>query len=154
MLKSLMANMSLLRNDKQKVKIPLNRDEYSDESKRSLGHEYLGDEYKDIKYKCAKCEKKALFTASEQKQAFEVRKEYMWIKRTLCTPCWREMRKIKSKLQAMELHYCENKEQSLNSKDFLTSWLTLLVLHPQYGKTANPARIVFVKKYLAMLKVR
>ncbi len=31
---------------------------------------------------------------------------------------------------------------------FLTQWLDLLVLYPQFGKKANPARIEFVKKHL------
>lgn len=142
--------MFFLRNNQRKMKVPLNRDEYSEQSKRSIGHEFLGAEYKDIKYKCAKCKKKALFTAIEQKQAFEVRKEYMWIRRTLCTPCWREMREVKAKLQVMEQYYCDNNEQALTSKDFLADWLALLELYPQYGKKGNPRRIEFVKKYLMM----
>jgi len=49
------------------MKVPLNKEEYSAESKRSIGHKYLGDEYKDIKYNCSKCKKKTVFPAIGQK---------------------------------------------------------------------------------------
>jgi len=130
------------------MNIPLNKEEYSVESKRSIGHEYLGDEYKDIKYKCTKCKKKTVFSAIEQKKTYEVRKEYMWTRRELCNLCWREMRSLKSELYNIENKYCENKAESLLSRAFLSNWLESLELYPKYGKTGNPARIAFVKKHL------
>lgn len=130
------------------MKVPLNKEEYSAESKRSIGHEYLGDEYKDIKYNCSKCKKKTVFPAIEQKKAYEARKEYMWAKRFLCDLCWREMRSIKSELQEIENRYCENKAKSVQSKEFLFEWLELLELYPKYGKKGNTSRTTFVKKHL------
>ena len=130
-------------------KVPLNRNEYSQESKRSVGHEFLAAYYEDIKYVCIKCNSEAVFLAEEQKQAYEVRKEYMWIERKLCYICWKQMRAIKAELYRVEREYCENKPKALSNKEFLTQWLDILELYPKFGKKANFARIDFVKKHLA-----
>lgn len=132
-------------------KVPINKNEYSEASKRSVGHVFLGSYYEDIKYKCRKCRKIALFSAEEQKQAFEVRKEYMWANRQLCDECWREMRSIKAELQRIEDEYCRNKVSTLASKEYLKEWLRLLELYPKYGKRMNSARIAFLKKHLKKL---
>lgn len=47
-------------------KVLINKNEYSQESKRSIGHEFLGKYYEDINYTCSKCKKKAMFPAEEQ----------------------------------------------------------------------------------------
>ncbi|MCQ8876884.1 zinc-ribbon domain containing protein [Pseudoalteromonas shioyasakiensis] len=129
-------------------KVPLNKNAYSQQSKRSVGHEFLAAYYEDIKYVCIKCNSEAVFLAQDQKQAYEVRKEYMWAERKLCNSCWKQMRAIKAKLVSVELEYCANKAERLLNEAFLTQWLDLLVLYPQFGKKANPARVEFVKKHL------
>lgn len=131
-------------------KIPLDKRQYSDASKRSVGFEFLGSHYADISYQCIKCKKEAIFTAKEQKQAYEVRKEYMWAKRQLCDACWREIRQIKKQLLQCEQNYLDDKTH-LQDANFLSEWLNLLELYPKYGKKGNPARITFVKKHLALL---
>ena len=132
----------------------INKNAYSEESKRSVGHEFLGEYYEDIKYNCSKCKEIAIFLASEQKKAYEVRKEYMWVKRQLCDNCWKEMRSIKAELYRIESEYCKNKAISLASKVILTEWLELLELYPKFGKKANSARIIFVKKHLNLIGYR
>lgn len=129
-------------------KVPLNRDEYSDSSKRSVGYEYLDEYYKDIKYRCIKCEKKTIFSAQEQKEAYEVRKEYMWSKRIICPSCWKEMRVLKKKLEENEAHYIANKADVVKDKEFLGEWLEALKEYPKYGKNEDTARIRFVENAL------
>ena len=132
-------------------KVLINKDEYSEESKRSIGHEFLRKYYQDIEYTCKKCSKKVIFLAEDQKQAYEVRKDYMWAERQLCDLCWKEVRSIKVDLQRIESEYCENKANALSNEGFLTQWLELLELYPKFGKKANSSRIVFVKKHLKNL---
>lgn len=129
-------------------KVPINKSEYSEESMRSVGHEFLGNYYEDIKYECVKCKQKSIFSAIEQQQTFEIRKRYMWIQRKLCAVCHIEMKALKTELLRIEDDYCKSKVVTLASKDFLVEWLRLLELYPKFGKKPNSARIIFVKKHL------
>jgi len=129
-------------------KVRINKEGYSEDSKKSVGHEFLGEYYKDIHYKCGKCHKKAVFTAQEQKDAFESRKEYMWAQRILCHLCWKKMRGIKKELEVKDLFYLQNKESALQDKEFLKSWLELLELYPKFGKKSDTAKIGMVKNAL------
>jgi len=122
-------------------KIPINKDRYSESSKKSVGHEFLGKYYSDIKYKCSKCKKPEIFTAQEQKEAYEDRKEYMWSKHLLCKACWKEMRSIEKELEEKEEYYINNKETALKNKEFLEEWLETLQEYPKYGKKENTAKI-------------
>jgi hypothetical protein len=128
-------------------KVPINKSEYSEESMRSVGHEFLGNYYEDIKYECGKCKKNSIFSAIEQQQTFEIRKKYMWIQRKLCAVCYIEMKALKTELLRIEEYYCRNKVVTLASKSFLAEWLRLLELYPKFGKEQNSARIIFVKKH-------
>ena len=130
------------------MKVPINKEDYSEESKRSYGHESLEKYYKDIEYTCISYFQKAVYSAIEQKEALEVRKEYMWRERVLCKVCWKEMRHIKKKLAAMESEYCENKQEKLNDIEFLEKWIDLLNQYKMYSKQPNTARIAFIEKHL------
>lgn len=131
-------------------KVPLNKQAYSDSSKRSEGFWFLGDFYEDIRYQCKRCTKSAVFTAEEQKETYEVKKRYMWQQRTLCNECHSEMLKIKSELERMEAYYSSNKEECLQNQELLLEWLRLLNEYPTYWKKGNPSRVIFVKKALGL----
>ena len=126
-------------------KIRINKEAYSESSKKSVGHEFLGEFYEDIHYKCRKCHKPATFSAEEQKEAFEVRKEYMWARRVLCGVCWSEIRKIKSELNDKYQIYSQNKQAALRDKAFLENWLEALEALPKYGEIPDTAKINMVK---------
>ena len=129
-------------------KVRINKENYSDSSKNSVGHEFLGEYYEDIHYNCSKCHKPAVFNAQEQKDAFEARKEYMWSQRVLCHLCWKEMRGIKKELEAQDNIYHQKKEAVLRDKEFLENWLVLLELYPKFGKKSDTAKIGMVKNAL------
>jgi hypothetical protein len=58
-------------------KYRINKEAYSEASKRSVGHEFLGEYYQDIKFTCIKCHEEAVFLARDQKEVYEVKKAYM-----------------------------------------------------------------------------
>lgn len=130
--------------------VPLNKEAYSESSKRSVGFEFLGEFYEDIRYQCEKCTKSTVFTAAEQKETYEVKRRYMWQQRFLCNECHGEMVDIKIELQEVEKYYCSNKKQSLQDREFLLNWLRLLNEYPTYWKNGNPSRVTFVKKALGL----
>ncbi len=131
-----------------KPKIPINKNAYSDSSKRSVGHEFLGEFYEDIHYQCYKCKQPAVFTAIQQKKSFEIRKEYIDKRRVLCRNCWLELRRLKSEIQEIEYLYSLDKEKMKSDKEFLERWLFILKEIPKFGKKTNTARIRFIEKIL------
>ena len=128
--------------------IPLDRDNYSESSKRSVGFEYLGGFYASINYRCKKCYQSAIFTAIEQKESFEIKKKYMWQKRLLCNKCHKEMYLVKKELLDIYSSYCCNKKTLLMDEVFLSRWLLLLNEYPKYAQKGNPSRVKFVTKAL------
>ena len=42
-------------------KVSIEKEKYSEESKRSVGHWFLRGFYSDIHYKCYKCKKESIF---------------------------------------------------------------------------------------------
>ena len=129
-------------------KVRINKKNYSDSSKNSVGHEFLGEYYEDIHYKCSKCYKPAVFSAQEQKDAFETRKEYMWAKRVLCHLCWKEMRSIKKELEVKDSFYIQNKEAVLQDREILENWLELLKQYAKYVKKSDTAKIGMLENAL------
>jgi hypothetical protein len=132
-------------------KYRINKDAYSEASKRSVGHEFLGDYYQDIKYTCSKCHQGAVFLARDQKEVFEVKKQYMWVRRDLCGLCYKNMRSVRDQIRRMEHQYVHDKSAALSDRAFLKEWLELLKLYPKFGQKANTARIEFVLKHLSEL---
>ncbi len=129
-------------------KYRINKDAYSDSSKKSIGFEFLDDYYEDVKYRCKKCYKQDVFTAEEQKITFEVKKAYMWQQRFLCNLCYQEMSSIKNELNKIDSDYLENKEAVVGNEELLKRWLYLLKEYPKYWQKENTAKIAFVKKAL------
>lgn len=129
-------------------KVPIEKEKYSEESKRSVGHWFLKGYYSDITYKCMKCKSESTFSAEEQKYAYEVQKKYMWAKRVLCTSCWKRLNEIKQELLLKEAAYLENRKFILTNKVFLEEWLILLTEYVKYGKRGNKGRMYFIKKHL------
>ncbi len=127
-------------------KLPVNKDAYSESSKKSVGFEYLDDYYEDKKYRCKKCYKQDVFTAEEQKNTFEVKKAYMWQQRFLCNVCYQEMVEIKKELSEIETGYIKDKETVMCDKELLKRWLFLLKEYPKYWQRENTAQIAFVLK--------
>jgi len=130
------------------MRIPLNKEKYSEESKRSVGYEYLESFYSDIEYDCLRCKKREIFSAKDQKYTFEVKKAYMWVQRVLCKVCWKEERLLKNELQLLENEYCLDKKLKLNDKVFLQKWLNKLEVYVTYGAKGSEPRAVFIKKHL------
>jgi len=122
-------------------RVRINKENYSESSKRSVGHEFLGDYYEDIEYKCLKCHKNAVFLAQDQKEAFEVRKVYMWKNRNLCGLCWKEYNQIKNRLLELETEHGSVKKNIVRESDVLNEWLGLLKEYPKFGKKADIGKI-------------
>src|SRR5882724_11634650 len=81
---------------------PVNPNHWSEESKRSMIFLSPPARYEDIHYQCMRCARPAVFTAVEQKLAFEGRKAYIWQGRTLCSQCWSERQRIEHDIRVCQ----------------------------------------------------
>lgn len=96
-----------------------------EQSQRSVGVSWT-KEYRDIEYQCWRCSSSAVFSAQDQKHAFEVKKSPIDQRRILCNECWRQSLDVREKL-ANGVERWEN-TKALLAKDraFLSLWLGLL----------------------------
>jgi hypothetical protein len=105
--------------------------QWSKESRQSYGA-YLTKEYVDIEYFCWRCGRPDVFTAEDQKNSFEVRKNYFWQRRILCRACWRESNSIRKDLKALQEQWARSKSSLKKDKQFLSRWLQALVRLEEY----------------------
>jgi hypothetical protein len=83
--------------------------------------------YRDIEYWCWHCRKMAVFTARDQKYAYEVKKRYFWQRRSLCGECWSKSNQIKTRLKSYENEWSESKHRLVKDREELANWLNLLL---------------------------
>lgn len=105
--------------------VPADPTKWDEKSQRSVAFEFV-QEYKDILYNCWHCTKPYVFTASDQKYTYEVKKANINQCRILCTDCWRESLHIAKELKVCEEQWATSKAQLRYDKVFLAGWLELL----------------------------
>ena len=111
----------------------IKREKWSEASKRSYAYHYSRAVYEDITYVCRKCSKTAVFTGEEQKESYEVKKNYIWQRRTLCGQCNAELYKLKVKNLAMQERWAKEKSSLRRDFYFIGEWLSVIEQFPAYG---------------------
>jgi hypothetical protein len=104
--------------------------------------------YTDRAYRCRACRKNVVFTAAEQKIAYEVKKTHITVQRVLCEACWRESHVVEKKIAAHEAQWAESKQVLANDAAFLSAWRALLTEHQRYGARVNSAAMNMLRKLL------
>ena len=104
---------------------------WSEQSQRSVAVGWT-KEYRDIPYKCWRCNADAVFTAQDQKYTFEVKKAPIDQRRLLCEDCWRESLAVARELENFERRWSEEKSVLRTEKEFLARWLDLLQVREKY----------------------
>jgi hypothetical protein len=112
--------------------IPQDREQWSESSKRSYIYYYADTTYEDIKYCCSKCGTEAIFPADKQKYAYEVKKQYIWKRRTLCGMCNNELYHLKMMEKGFQERWSKDKTILKNDQKFLMEWLAALKAIPMY----------------------
>jgi hypothetical protein len=128
---------------------PVNPNHWSESSKRSAIFHIPPARYEDIPYQCARCGKGAVFTAADQKLAYEGRKAYIWQRRTLCIECWSRRQRIERGIRDCQTRWRANKRELQRDSRFLTHWLELLETHPDFGGCKNHAGIAMLRRLVA-----
>lgn len=130
------------------MKQRINRNAWSEKSKRSYAYEMSDVFYEDIHFKCIKCKCNATFTAQEQKEAYEIKKQYISQKRKLCQQCFEEMLKLTFEIRDYQKRWASEPEANKSSATYLNDWHSALISISHYGKRKNYAIINMLSKYI------
>jgi len=128
--------------------VPVNPENWSESSKRSLSYVSPPAEYEDYHYKCWRCRQPAVFTAEAQREAYEVRQAYIWQKRHLCPECCSKRMRIEAKLRAYAESWSSDRITLQADAAFLQRWLALLEIHVSYGGRADQANAQMLRRVL------
>lgn len=127
--------------------VPSNPDVWSAKSKQSSIYSHFPPEsYRDIHYDCWRCKQPAVFTAEEQKHAFEVRKAYIWQRRSLCGACFRERVAVEREIAECRRRWAAERDALRRDTDFLRRWLALFEALPGYGGEWDSANITMLQR--------
>jgi hypothetical protein len=100
-----------------------------------LGHyDENATHYEGIRSRCLKCGASFVFTAQEQKQAFEIEHRYPGYLPSLCPPCSGEWEILEQRILNCEHLWEENRTSLAKDQEFLSGWLALLKKGQPYGK--------------------
>ena len=128
--------------------IPTDPENWSESSKRSYIYESPPKEYRDHHYECWRCKQPGVYSAQEQQATYEVRKAYIWQKRTLCTDCFRVRTSIEAELRKCNVVWQQEKPERLVDAKFQERWLSLLQEHVHYGGKADEGNTQMLKSLL------
>jgi hypothetical protein len=126
--------------------VPVDPNHWSESSKRSYVFHTPPANYEDIEYQCWRCGRSAVYSAAEQKLAFEIRKAHICQRRKLCRGCWLERKRIERGIRDCESRWRAHKPELQRDTGFLRGWLELLEKHSDYGARKNYAGIRMLQR--------
>ena len=120
----------------------VDRERYSEASKRSYGWNLLPSAYSDIRYLCKACGEADVWTRAEQKIDFEELGKYMWQTRVLCTNCFRKKVALQKTLRARQQR---STKRNLSEQEW-KAWAEDLREYVKLGGRENPALARMIEK--------
>jgi Probable zinc-ribbon domain len=111
----------------------IDRERWSEASKRSYAYHYQVTHYEDIHYTCSKCGSASVFAAKEQKESFEEKKNYVWQRRTLCPSCNAELFRLRQRERSLQARWSAERGGLASDLVFLREWLAVLQTIPRYS---------------------
>ncbi len=133
------------------MSIEIDRSKWSPSSQRSGGHyDECAIYYENLAYRCRKCEMSCVFTAEQQKEAYEERKEYVWRIPSLCPSCETQRNLLRAEVkECQEAWNCKREVLSKN-RNFLEQWRLILREIETYGrKGSSPSNVIMISKLLS-----
>lgn len=106
--------------------ISVDRSQWSESSQRTYTSISV---YTDIAWRCRGCGQSFVFTAQEQKQAYEHEGVYIHWRPVLCDACASQAQSARDDLYRYEKRWKEDKQALQHDLSFLKRWLTALETH-------------------------
>ena len=137
-----------MHNSPSKSSIPINPKEWSEESQRSYISISPPSEYQDKHYNCRYCKRASVFSAEAQREAYEIRKIYIWKRRLLCIDCFRAKKQIEAEIKKIAEQWKLNRPSLKSDKEFIQRWLLLLEKHVRYGAKSDESNNQMLRRLL------
>ena len=134
------------------MRAEIDRESWSEESKRSYAYGFNDRFYSDIERKCAHCSTVFVFLGETQKQIFELEKRYIWFRPRLCVDCHLERSGLREQARYFQQSWNENRALK-SDRGFLLGWLHVLECLPNYTEAENVSMISTLKKHIGALDV-
>ena len=129
--------------------VPVDREQWSESSRRSLDYDFAPAFYEDKPFNCLACGAKATFTAEQQKREYEVKKAFTWQQHILCHPCFVKRHELSGQNDALLNRWSTEKLRMKQDTVALNQWVEILELLPTYGMRKDTARLRMLRKLLA-----
>jgi Probable zinc-ribbon domain len=129
--------------------VPCDPECWSEASKQSVAYEFSRETYRDKAYLCWRCGARDVFTAADQKHAFEVRKVNITQERVLCGACHRERVRLDREARVCRRRWAAEGPTLLRDPEFLHHWLAVLEALPGYGGATDEANIAMLRRLVA-----
>ncbi len=126
--------------------VPVNVANWSEASRRPLAYISAPSEYEDIHFKCYHCGRSAVFSAEAQREAFEVKKAYIWQRRTLCQECFLSRVALEREVNELNSRWKTERRIVESQPELLKRWIQLLEELPSYGARRNTAHLAMLRK--------
>jgi hypothetical protein len=133
-----------------KVSFAIDKSQWSKASLNSSGGHYddRATHYENISYRCKKCEVSCVFSAEDQKRAYEIEKRFVWWLPSLCPPCLTEVEALLDEARQSQELWDKRKAELKSDREFLERWIYVLVQISAYGKKANTDMITMLRRCL------
>jgi hypothetical protein len=115
---------------------------WSDASRRLLAFRSTPKVYEDLPYRCRSCGREDVFTAEQQKHAYEIKKNLWPLQQhVLCSLCFSDWQKLLSEAEALKQLWEADSSRLKGDIAALERWLAVLKLLPKYGTRIDGARV-------------
>ena len=121
---------------------------WSDSSKRSTRYDFALESYSDVHYKCIACGVGACFSAAEQKVAYETEGKYIRQRRKLCQNCFAECARRLVEQRSMMRIWKDSRSASTQDREFQEGFRSVLLSLPKYGIRVDAGNLAAVEKQL------
>jgi len=128
--------------------VPLDTAQWSQASRRSLAAEFADSHYRDLTQRCIACKGEFVFSAEQQRDAFERRKAYIAQQRLLCAQCWAHRLGLIEELKRIRSHWNRDRAGSKRDLPMLLRWQQVLAQLPRYGLREDRAQRAMVDRWV------
>lgn len=133
------------RQQNKPSRVPVNRERWSESSQRTYA---LMEFYEDIIWSCRGCGQSSVFTAQEQKQAFEVEQVYIYWRPRLCDACAQKKKATVEAMRRYEARWKTSNQELQHDLAFLKQWVALLGTYTNLSGRRNDSLLQMLQQLI------
>ncbi|WP_444931495.1 hypothetical protein ACJJIF_06880 [Microbulbifer sp. SSSA002] len=132
------------------MEFEIDKSKWSDSSQKSSGGHYdsRATHYENISYSCRTCSCSCVFSAQDQKEAYEIQKRFVWWIPSRCSKCQEKLDKLLDKERQYQALWNSDKEKVKKDKSLVVDWLKVIREIDAYGKKSNQTMVTCLVRCL------